>query len=128
MPTNEECAADEFSPMRALAIARVCHAANAAWCQANGDFSQKSWEEAAVWQRRSAVDGVDFALLNPDAPDSAVHDAWSVDKIADGWRFGEKKDAEAKTHPCLVPFEQLPPFQQAKDRLFRAIVKALAGA
>jgi hypothetical protein len=35
------------------------------------------------------------------------------------------KDAELKTHPCLVPFEELPKFQQQKDRLFRAIVKAL---
>jgi len=77
-------------------------------------------------QRESAIQGVEFALANPDAPDSALRDAWSADKVRDGWRYGPVKDAQAKTHPRLVPFDQLPAHQQAKDRLFRAIVRALA--
>jgi hypothetical protein len=107
-------------------IARVCHAANLAWCVINGDNSQKPWDEAEGWQRSSAVLGVKFALNNPDAPDSAQHDAWMRDKIADGWKYGEEKDAAAKTHPCIVPFDKLPAHQQAKDKLFKAIVAALA--
>jgi hypothetical protein len=47
-------------------------------------------------------------------------------KLSQGWRYGEVKDAVAKTHPCMVPFEQLPVEQQAKDRLLLAIVKALS--
>lgn len=106
-------------------IAKVCHAANKQWCEANGDNSQKSWEEAEQWQRDSAIKGVEFAIANPDAPASAQHDAWSQDKIADGWAYGEVKDPVAKTHPCLVHFEALPVFQQQKDKLFKAIVTAL---
>ena len=45
------------------------------------------------------------------------------DKIADGWVYGKIKDAELKTHPCCVPYEQLPVEQRAKDYIFRAIVK-----
>jgi hypothetical protein len=108
------------------AIARVCHEANRAWCELTGDRSQKPWDAAEQWQRDSAIAGVKFAIANPDAPASAQHDAWSADKVRDGWRYGETKDASAKTHPCLVPFEQLPEFQQAKDLLFKAIVSALA--
>jgi hypothetical protein len=48
------------------------------------------------------------------------------EKVDNGWVFGEVKDAEAKTHPCIVPFEQLPVEQQAKDYLFKGIVHALA--
>ena len=106
-------------------IARMCHAANRNWCRENGDFSQERWHEAPEWQRQSAIDGVKFHLANPDASDSASHDAWMSHKLADGWTYGEVKDADAKTHPCIVPFDQLPPEQQAKDRLFRAIVHAL---
>lgn len=106
-------------------IARVCHEANRAWCVENGDTSQKPWGDAEPWQRDSAIKGVQFALANPDAPASAQHDAWSADKLAAGWRYGEVKDADAKTHPCLVPFDQLPHHQQAKDRLFKAIVASL---
>lgn len=68
---------------------------------------------------------VKFAIDNPDAPASAQHDAWMADKIADGWIHGPVKDAEAKTHPCLVPFDHLPVHQRKKDHLFRAGVRAL---
>ena len=115
----------EPSTLKAVHIAVVCHQANKAWCQANGDESQRDWHEAEQWQRDSAVKGVQFAIDNPDAPDSAQHDAWSADKRADGWIYGVEKNSVLKTHPCLVPFDQLPHFQQAKDKLFRAIVNAL---
>lgn len=107
-------------------IAMICHEANAALCRATGDDSQKPWAQAEGWQQESAIKGVRFALANPDAPSSAQHDAWLSDKVADGWQYGEVKDPTAKTHPCIVPFEQLPPEQQAKDHLFRGIVHALS--
>jgi RyR domain len=53
------------------------------------------------------------------------HDAWCADKRAHGWRWGYEKDLERKTHPCLVPFDQLSSHQQDKNRLFIAIVRAL---
>jgi len=95
------------------------------WCEVNSDFSQKDWGDAEQWQRDSAINGVKFRLENPDAPASAMHDNWSKEKLANGWVYGETKDIEKKTHPCLVPFEELPEFQQKKDKLFSAIVDAL---
>lgn len=112
--------------MTAEEIARVCHEVNAGVCRAFGDHSQLPWEEAPEWQRQSAVRGVEFAVTHPDAPDSAQHDAWVKDKLAEGWRYGPAKDPGAKTHPCLVLFDDLPPEQRLKDTLFRAVVKALA--
>lgn len=106
-------------------IAKVCHQANKAWCEANNDFTQQNWEDAEEWQQDSAISGVEFRLTNPDAKEDAQHNAWMEDKIKYGWVYGEVKDAEKKTHPCLVPFEQLPEFQQKKDKLFCAIVDAL---
>jgi hypothetical protein len=107
-------------------IARICHEANKALCESVGDFSQKPWKEAEGWQRDSAITGVRFALDNPDAPASAQHDSWTQEKLSAGWKYGPVKDADKKEHPCLVPFEQLPPEQQAKDYLFKAIVRGLA--
>lgn len=110
---------------KAEMIAPYCHEMNRVWCAYHGDNSQKSWNEAEQWQRDSAIKGVEFRLANPDAAESAQHDAWSADKVEEGWVYGKIKDAEAKTHPCLVPFDQLPEFQQKKDKLFCAIVDAL---
>jgi len=107
-------------------IARVAHEANRAWCEAHGDMSQPAWDAAPDWQRDSAMVGVRFHLDNPNAGDSASHDAWFNHKVADGWVFGEVKDPVAKTHPCIVPFAHLPKEQQTKDALFRSIVHAIA--
>ena len=104
--------------------ARVCHEANRAFCESIGDQSQKPWVEAADWQRDSAVKGVSFALDHPNAGPSAQHDAWFRDKIAQGWVYGDVKDSEKKTHPCLVPYDLLPTDQKIKDHLFQAIVQA----
>lgn len=108
------------------AIARVCHEANRAWCEATGDTSQKPWDEAEDWQRESAIEGVEQALAG--ATPQQLHDAWCRSKVADGWRWGEVKDPEARTHPCLVDYAELPAEQQLKDHLFAAVVGALASA
>ena len=115
----------EYSTTFIHSVAKICHQANKAWCEANGDNSQSDWNGSEEWQRKSAINGVNFRLENPDAPASAMHDNWSKEKLADGWVYGEIKDTNAKTHPCLVPFEELPEFQQKKDKLFSAIVDAL---
>lgn len=111
--------------LEVLQIALVCHQANKAWCEANDDNSQKDWHDAEHWQRQSAIKGVEFRLANPNAGHDAQHNSWLDEKVKDGWVYGEVKDAEAKTHPCIVPFEQLPEFQKKKDALFCAIVDSL---
>lgn len=107
-------------------IAEICHEANRQYCQALGDDSQKGWRYAPKWQKESTINGVQFHLNNPTAGPQASHENWLAEKEADGWVFGEEKDAKAKTHPCCVPFAELPQAQQAKDVLFRGTVHALA--
>lgn len=105
-------------------IARICHEANRALCEAFGDHSQVEWDSAPDWQKESAIKGVQFCLENPDAPPSANHDSWLGEKRRTGWTYGPVKDADLKTHPCFVPYDQLPPDQKAKDYVFKAIVGA----
>jgi hypothetical protein len=109
-----------------LVIAGAAHEANAAYCRAIGDDSQLSFAMAPDWQVASAIDGVKFHLANPDAGDDASHNNWMKMKKAEGWKYGETKDPDKKLHPCMVPFDQLPPEQRAKDTLFRSMVHALA--
>ncbi len=109
-------------------IAKVCHEANRGFCETLGDTSQKSWSDADQWQRDSAIKEAEYALANPDAPASAHHEAWLNDKLADGWIYGPIKDPAKKEHPCIVPYNGLPPEQRLKDYLFKAIVKAFVEA
>ena len=109
----------------AFRIAEVCHEVNRAYCQALGDDSQVPWSEAPAWQKDSAVSGVRMHQDNPDATAAMSHECWLSEKTEAGWKHGRLKSETLKTHPCMVPFNELPVDQKAKDYIFRAIVHAL---
>ena len=45
-----------------------------------------------------------------------VHEVWSEGRIKQGWTYGEQRNDELKTHPCLVPYEDLPEEEKDYDR------------
>lgn len=45
-----------------------------------------------------------------------VHEVWSETRIQQGWTYGEQRNDELKTHPCLVPYEELPESEKEYDR------------
>lgn len=100
--------------MNVQQIAKICHDANKSLCESQGDFSQKSWDDA-----------FNFKLKNPDTTPEGQHIAWCKDKYSDGWSWGPYKKPEIKEHPCLIDYEKLPAEQQAKDHLFAGIVTSL---
>lgn len=114
--------------MKEEIIASVAHSINAAYCRAMGDESQPYWKDAPQWQKDSALAGVNMHLDNPDATPEQSHESWLAQKVAEGWVYGEEKDAEAKTHPCCLPYDQLPIEQKAKDYIFREVVHAVSAA
>ncbi|WP_088187551.1 RyR domain-containing protein [Desulfosporosinus sp. FKA] len=109
-----------FNGVNIEQIAELCHEVNRAYCESLGDHSQKRWTEAPVWQKESAINGVRFHLNNNATPEE-THISWMREKEADGWIYGDIKDPNKKTHPCMVPYDQLPQEQRSKDYLFKAI-------
>ena len=106
-------------------IAKVAHEVNRALCQAFGDDTQMPWEEAPEWQRSSAINNVEFHIINPSTGPEHSHNSWMTDKLNSGWKWGPIKDAEKKEHPSICAYQQLPPHEKAKDYLFCAVVNAL---
>ncbi len=45
-----------------------------------------------------------------------VHETWMENRRKDGWVYGERRDDVLKTHPCLVPYEQLSEEEKDYDR------------
>jgi hypothetical protein len=105
-------------------VAGLCHEVNRAYCEALGDTSQPAWREAPDWQRDSALEGVRAALADPGRRPEDSHAGWLEHKRAEGWTHGAAKDPGARTHPCMVPFAELPLEQRAKDHLFLGVVRA----
>lgn len=109
-------------------IAKLCHEVNRVYCvQVLSDHTHQSWEEAPEEQRHSAYNGVIRALNNPDVTPEEMHESWMAEKEKEGWTFGNRKDADAKTHPCLLPYHQLHANDRAKDHLFLTICRTMLG-
>lgn len=64
-------------------VAKVCHEVNRAYCQALGDHSQPTWEDAPQWQKDSAMLGVKLHT-DKDVGPEASHESWMAQKLADG--------------------------------------------
>lgn len=110
-------------PAKLLVIMRAVHETIRAYQEALGEEPVPPWPEAG-WMQESTREAVEFALQDPTP--GAQHEAWVAAKRRDGWRYGPKKDAVAKTHPSIGPFDALPESEKTKDALLLAVVKGLA--
>ena len=45
-----------------------------------------------------------------------VHEVGAETRIRQGWTYGEQRNDELKTHPCLIPYEELPESEKEYDR------------
>lgn len=45
-----------------------------------------------------------------------VHEVWAESRIKQGWTYGEQRNDALKTHPCLIPYEDLPEEEKEYDR------------
>ena len=66
-------------------------------------------------QWNSLINGVKYALTNPNASAEENHENWMEMKFSQGWKYEKIKDFEKKTHPDLIPFKDLPKIEQKKD-------------
>jgi ryanodine receptor 2 len=46
-----------------------------------------------------------------------AHDRWAQQRLKDGWTYGPQRDDARKTHPGLVPYDQLPEAEKEYDRI-----------
>lgn len=45
-----------------------------------------------------------------------AHENWAASRIREGWTYGPERSDEHKTHPCLIPYDQLPDSEKEYDR------------
>ena len=110
--------------MKLEQISELCYEVNRAICAATGDpsFTVNSWDTAESYQKSAVRTGVANQLNDPAGTPEESHKRWCEYMRSEGWVFDAAKDVEQKTHPCLVPFSELPPEQRVKDCVFLAIV------
>ena len=45
-----------------------------------------------------------------------VHEVWARSRMDQGWTYGPERSDALKTHPCLIPYDELPEVEKAYDR------------
>ena len=48
----------------------------------------------------------------------SAHDSWWREYDRMGWKYGKERSTEKKTHPDMIPFNDLPKSERDKDEIF----------
>jgi hypothetical protein len=103
-------------------VARIAYAANNALQAIINDMTPSPpWPAAPGWLQESYVSGVRAARGQNRTPEDQ-HNSWMSYYLGQGWTCGPYRDWVEKTHPCLVPYSELPEGQRLKDALFLRVV------
>lgn len=108
-------------------IAAAAYEINRTYSISLGEADAGPYAFAPDTVKQSIRDGVQLLLRNPNITPAETHNAWLQARVNAGWVYGAVKDAEAKTHPNLLPFEALSVAQRTKDAFFATTVKSLRG-
>jgi len=94
-----------------------------AWIAYSIASGQQYNEKITKDQYDSLLDAVKFSLANPNNTPELNHENWMRMKISQGWKYGLIKDLNLKTHPDLVPYDELPLIEKRKDLMDKIINK-----
>ena len=45
-----------------------------------------------------------------------VHEVWAQNRMNEGWVYGNERSDTLRTHPCLIPYDELPEIEKEYDR------------
>lgn len=109
-----------------LAVAEMAHEQNRLFCEKfMDDNSLVPWAETSDEIKQTAFNGIKSIIENIDVTPEENHEIWRKFKATQGYIYGTRKCDVSKTHPCMVPYADLPKGQKIKDVLFGNLVKTL---
>ena len=115
------------------------------WATLPENYRRDNFDQADDIARKLVLTGCDLQEIKEDdglqrlvfGPEEiellaqAEHDRWNASKRQQGYTYapGDKRDVEPRTHPCLLPWSELPEHERDKDRItVRAIPEFLETA
>lgn len=111
--------------MKIQQIAQLCHESGRLFSKIIGAEAPPDWESLTPDEKAEIIALVDYRIENTNAPFSAQHAKWKDNKIAAGWKFGKIFNEDKKTHPCIIPYDELPINTRRADAIAVAIINAM---
>lgn len=65
----------------------------------------------------SVIDNREDLSLLIEEMSARIHDAWSAERIRQGWKLGPQRDDAKKEHPGLIPYDELEEDDKVLDRI-----------
>jgi hypothetical protein len=110
-------------------IARVVWEANRTLQIADGEeWPDVPWDSASDERRGLCLDVVKMVCARVVQDPATAHEMWATGMALDGWVWDHEKDLERKTHPSLVPWNQLTPRGQLGQRFLVFIATEMTRA
>jgi len=101
-------------------IARLIYEATrieAGW--SNRPVVPEAWEQRDEKFRKQFIEIVSQYLSMQELPSpEEAHISWMDAYLLMGWQYGETRNPIKKTHPDILPFDQLPKDERDKDAIF----------
>jgi hypothetical protein len=89
----------------------------------NAPVVPEPWDQRDEAFRRQFLDIIDCYCMMDELPTpEEAHDSWWDAYKELGWVYGPVRDVEKKTHPDMVPFNELGYEEQIKDAVFLGLV------
>jgi len=83
----------------------------------------EKWQDRDDEFKKQMIEIVKKYLTMEELPTpEEAHNSWMKSYFEMGWKYGEKRDLKRKTHPDLIPYNELPKDEKDKDAIFLALV------
>ena len=110
-----------MSPLTELRAIFIYGAARLAAIAAQAPVVPEPWDEREVPFREQFLEVIERQCgSNPRSPET-LHEDWVEAYLRMGWRYGDTRDTEKKTHPDMVPYHDLGQLEREKDDVFVAL-------
>ncbi len=109
--------------LKMVEVAKECHIANNNLMVTNNEIPNPiDWNDLSTHTKHINISSVKKIYDNPSITAKDIHDEWMKNKIKDGWKYGDVKDDELKTHHLIVDFDKMNDVDKMKDQIFIDIV------
>ncbi len=118
-PPTWPSASDDLTTRRAIFVYEAARFQAAAM---NAPIVPPPWDQREE-PFKDQFDDVIAMMCGPDrkSDPEELHDDWVRAYELMGWKYGPVRDDDAKTHPDMVPFDDLGFAEQIKDAVFVAL-------
>ena len=110
---------DDLNTRRSIFIYETARLAAVA---AQAPIVPEVWKDRDDAFRAQFLETVEY-LCRPDSilDPETLHSKWVQSYEKMGWVYGAERDASAKTHPDMVPYNELDELERDKDEVFAAL-------